>query len=289
MRTIDYSLVRGVCPHAPRSVGRCGHLPCTPFLLTMTRPLVRLVLLTLIFALLASVAASDTPDVDVNKLIREIDRLYRAETSYTELEMEIVTPHWQRTLAMYGWSEGMDNTFLRITAPRKEKGVATLRIDNEMWNFLPKTNKVMKIPPSMMMGSWMGSDFTNDDLGKESSLFEDYRYEAIPPDSGDEDLIYINCIPREDLAVVWGNIVIAIRKSDHLPAWQKYYDEKGELMRVMSYSDIKELGGRMIPTVLEMVPQTKAGHKTVIRYLNAEFNIKLDDDTFTLRNLRSRD
>ena len=129
----------------------------------------------------AAALAADTTGVDVNELIREIDRLYRAETSYTELEMEIVTPHWQRTLAMYGWSEGMDNTFLRITAPRKEKGVATLRIDNEMWNFLPKTNKVMKIPPSMMMGSWMGSDFTNDDLVKESSLFEDYRYEAIPP------------------------------------------------------------------------------------------------------------
>lgn len=233
--------------------------------------------------------AADTTEVDVNELIREIDRLYRAETSYTELEMEIVTPHWKRTLAMYGWSEGMDKTFLRITAPRRENGMATLRIDNEMWNYLPKANKVMKIPPSMMMGSWMGSDFTNDDLVKESSLFEDYSYEAIRPDSADEDLVYINCIPREDLAVVWGNIVIALRKSDHLPVWEKYYDEHGALKRVMAYSEIKDLGGRVIPTVLEMVPQAKEGHKTVIRYLNAEFNTTLDEDIFTLRNLRTRD
>ncbi len=240
-------------------------------------------------ALSASTLGADPSEVDVNQLIREIDRLYRAETGYTELEMEIVTPHWQRTLAMYGWSEGMDKTFIRITAPRKEKGVATLRIDNEMWNYLPKTNKVMKIPPSMMMGSWMGSDFTNDDLVKESSLFEDYRYEAIPPDSGDEDLIYINCIPRQDLAVVWGNIVFAVRQTDHLPVWERYYDEKGTLMRVMTYSEIKELGGRTIPTVLEMTPQHKEGHKTVIRYSKAQFNVELDDDTFTLRNLRSRD
>jgi outer membrane lipoprotein-sorting protein len=240
------------------------------------------------FATSITFAADDT-GIDVNQLIREIDHLYRAETSYSEIEMEIVTPHWQRTIAMLGWSEGMDKTFLRLTAPQREKGMATLRIDNKMWNFLPKTNKVMKIPPSMMMGSWMGSDFTNDDLVKESSLFEDYSYETIIPDSADTALIYINCIPREDLAVVWGNIVIALRKTDHLPVWEKYYDEKGELKRVMTYSEIKDLGGRMIPTVLTMVPQTKEGHRTVIRYLNAEFNLKLDDEVFSLRNLRSRE
>ena len=254
---------------------------------TLTRYITLLAVMTLGWLSPASAETSDRALVD--SLIREVDRLYRSETSYTELEMEIVTPHWQRTLAMYGWSEGMDRTFLRITAPRKEKGVATLRIDNEMWNFLPKTNKVMKIPPSMMMGSWMGSDFTNDDLVKESSLFDDYTYELIPSDSGDEHLIYINCIPRVDLAVVWGNIVIAVRDADHLPVWQKYYDEKGQLMRIMTYSDIRDLGGRMIPAVLEMVPQNKEGHKTVIRYLTAEFNIDLDDDVFTLRNLRTRE
>ncbi|UCC43943.1 MAG: outer membrane lipoprotein-sorting protein, partial [Candidatus Zixiibacteriota bacterium] len=116
-------------------------------------------LLSILIVLVTGGTASshDTADIDVNELILQIDRLYRAETSYSEIEMEIVTPHWQRTLSMLGWSEGMDKTFLRLTSPRREKGMSTLRIDNEMWNFLPKTNKVMKIPPSMMMGSWMGS------------------------------------------------------------------------------------------------------------------------------------
>ena len=231
----------------------------------------------------------ETPAIDVKQLMKHIDRLYRANTGYTELEMEIITPHWQRTLSMYAWSEGMDKTFIRITSPRKDKGVATLRIGNEMWNYLPKANKVIKIPPSMMMGSWMGSDFTNDDLVKESSLFEDYSYELITPDDADGGLLYINCIPREDLAVVWGNIVIAISRADHLPQWQKYYDERGALMRVMTYSDVKNFGDRMIPSVLEMVPQNKDGRKTIIRYLEAEFDIELDGETFSLRNLRSQE
>lgn len=247
----------------------------------------RLLIIFIAACMLTGVAhAQDS--VDVNDLIREVDRMYRSKTSYTELEMEIVTPHWQRTLSMYGWSEGMDKTFIRITSPAKEKGVATLRIENEMWNYLPKTNKVMKIPPSMMMGSWMGSDFTNDDIVKESSLFEDYSYELIDVDSAQDKLYYINCIPREDLAVVWGNIVIAVNKADSLPAWQKYYDEKGELMRVMTYSDIRNFDGRIIPAVMELIPQHKEGHKTIVRYLEAQFDVPLDEETFTLRNLRTQ-
>ena len=123
--------------------------------------------------------------------------------------MEIVTPHWQRTMAMDAWSIGMDKTFIRIKSPAKDKGIATLRIENEMWNYLPKTNKVIKVPPSMMMSSWMGSDFTNDDLVREFSLFEDYSYEMIRPENAVDSLLYVNCIPREDLPVVWGNVVIA--------------------------------------------------------------------------------
>ncbi len=247
-----------------------------------------ILLATLSGLMLAAVAISQTTtDTDVNELIKEVDRLYRSNTSYTEFEMEIVTPHWQRTLSMDAWTEGMKKTFVRIKEPRKEKGVATLRVGNEMWNYLPKTNKVMKIPPSMMMGSWMGSDFTNDDIVKESSLFDDYSYELIDVDSAQDKLHYINCIPREDLPVVWGNIVIAVHKSDSLPVWQKYYDEKGELMRVMTYLEITNMGGRVIPAVMELIPMNKEGHKTVIRYLKAEFDVVLDDETFSLRNLRA--
>jgi hypothetical protein len=200
--------------------------------------------------------------------------------------MEIVTPHWQRTLSMQAWTQGMDQTFIRITAPDKEKGMATLRIKNEMWNYLPKTNKVIKIPPSMMMSSWMGSDFTNDDLVKEFSLYDDFSYQLIPSSKGSEDTVLINCIPRPDLPIVWHNIVIAVRKEDHLPVWQKYYDEKGQLMRILIYSDIKKFGTRTLPATMEMIPQNEEGHKTVIRYLTLDLDRKLNPEVFSLRNLR---
>ncbi len=225
--------------------------------------------------------------LDVSEIIKKIDQLYRSKSSYAELEMEIITPRWSRTLAMKVWTSGMEKTFMRITSPKKEQGVSTLRVENEMWNYLPKTNKVMKVPPSMMMSSWMGSDFTNDDLVKEFSLFEDYSYEPITVTDARGDLYYVDCIPREDLPVVWGSIVVACRKSDYLPVWLKYYDEKGELMRVWQYSDIREFDGRKIPATMEIVPQHKKGHKTIMRYLEATFDTPLKKDIFSLRNLRA--
>jgi len=226
--------------------------------------------------------------IDVNAIIKRVDELYRSNTSYSEIEMEIVTPHWQRTLAMKAWTSGMKKTFLRLTAPLKEKGMGTLRIGNEMWNYLPKTNKVIKIPPSMMMSSWMGSDFTNDDLVKEFSLYEDYRYELIRPEGAVDSLLYVNCIPREDLPIVWGNIVIAANRADSIPVWQKYYDEKGELMRVAIYDDIRVFDGRRIPAIMKMVPQNKEGHKTILRYHELKFDVKVDDEILSLRHLRSQ-
>jgi len=190
---------------------------------------------------------------------------------------------------MKAWTQGMKKTLLRITSPKKEAGLATLRIDNEMWNYLPKANKVMKIPPSMMMGSWMGSDFTNDDLVKEFSLFTDYTYSVVHPPDEDTTMLYINSVPREDLPVVWGNIVIAVRKSDHIPVWQKYYDEKGNLMRIPTYSDIRNFGDRTIPSTMEMVPQNKEGNKTVIRYTAVKFNADVPDEMFSLRELRTEE
>ena len=235
---------------------------------------------------LGSAEAPAPPDVET--IVKKIDELYRSETSAADIEMLIATPHWDRTLTLTVFTQGMDKTFISITSPNKEKGTATLRIENEMWNYLPKTNKVMKIPPSMMMGSWMGSDFTNDDLVKESSMLDDYTYELITPDDAEADQLYLQLIPKEDSPIVWGKLVVAVRASDYIPVWQHFYDEKGNLMRVLNFKEIKQFNGKTLPSVMEMLPQNKPGHKTVVRYLTATFDAPVDADTFTLRNLRKR-
>ena len=238
--------------------------------------------------LLCPLAPAREPPPDIETVIRHIDQLYRSQTSHADMEMQIVTPHWERTLAMTVWSKGMDKTFIRITAPKKEQGVATLRIGNEMWNYLPKTNKTMKIPPSMMMGSWMGSDFTNDDLVRESSMLDDYTYQYVTPEDASPEHLYVQLVPKEDSPIVWGKIVAAVQSKDYIPVWQRFYDEKGNLMRVMNFKEIKTFGGKTLPSVVEMLPQNKEGHKTVVRWMNATFDSDIDDKIFTRRNLQRR-
>lgn len=229
--------------------------------------------------------AQDSPSDRAEKIVRKIDELYRSQSSEALVEMEVITPNWQRTLRMKIWSRGMKDTFIRILEPKKEEGFATLRIGNEMWNYLPKTDKVMRIPPSMMMSSWMGSDFTNDDLVKEFTFVESFHFEMTTPESPEPGLLYVKCIPKEGLPIVWGFIVLAVREDDFMPVWEKYYDEKGHLARDMVFKDVRTFGNRRIPSSLELIPRTKEGHKTVLRYIEARFDIPLAPDIFTLRNL----
>ena len=139
----------------------------------------------------------------------------------------------------------------------------------------------------MMMSSWMGSDFTNDDLVKEYTFLDDYTFEEAAVENPEDGIIYIKCTPREGVPIVWGYILIAARRNDALPLWQKYYDERSRLMRELRFEDVGLLGGRIIPRTLVLEPKTKEGYRTVLRYLEAAFDIDWDSGVFTLRNLRS--
>ncbi len=239
-----------------------------------------------LFCLPGGGGAEEAPDVKT--IIDRVDKLYRSDSSYGEMEMKVVSEHWERTVTMNIWTEGMGKTFIYITSPKQDEGIATLRMKTEMWNYFPKINKVMKVPPSMMMGSWMGSDFTNDDLVKESSLMKDYDSKLIHPEDEAPDFYYIELTPKKGTPSVWGKIIFRVRRGDYIPVTGSYYNEKGRQMRIMTFREIKSFGGRKLPAVIEMVPLNKEGRKTVIHYKNIRFDEKIDKNVFTLRNLQKR-
>lgn len=224
---------------------------------------------------------------DIKKILDGVDRLYRSEHSFGRLEMRIETPDWKRTLDINVWASGLDKTFIRILSPQKDKGVATLRIQNDMWNFFPKIDKTMKVPPSMMMGSWMGSDFTNDDLVKESTFLKDYNSALTQPAVADAVNHYIELKPKEKTATVWDKIILIVNKQTSIPVRQEYYDDKGVKIREIVFKDIKKFGSRNIPAVMELTPFNKSGHKTTIEYLELKFD-SVDEAVFSQINLQKR-
>ncbi|MCB9061097.1 MAG: outer membrane lipoprotein-sorting protein [Halobacteriovoraceae bacterium] len=225
--------------------------------------------------------------VDIASILNKVDQLYRAQTSISNISMKIETPNWQRTLNMTIWTKGLELTFVTIHSPKKDQGISTLKRDNEMWNYFPKINKVMKVPPSMMMGSWMGSDLTNDDLVKENTYLDDYN--AKLKIENDEEYL-IELTPKEQTISIWGKIEIVIDKKRLIPRKQFFYDEKNTIIRTMSFLDVKNVDGREIPVRLEIVPHTeqKTGHKTTITYENISFNPPIPPETFTRSNLQKR-
>lgn len=230
--------------------------------------------------------AADKPDI--KKILDNVDRLYRSEHSFGTLEMRIETPDWKRTLEINVWASGLDKTFIRILAPQKDKGVATLRIQNDMWNFFPKIDKVMKVPPSMMMGAWMGSDFTNDDLVKESTFLKDYDSKLIgPAKNSDNTQYYIELKPKEKTATVWDKIILVVKKDSSIPVRQEYYDDKGVKVRELVFKEVRKFGNKTLPAIMELTPFNKVGHKTIIEYKELKFD-HVDESIFSQMNLQKR-
>lgn len=221
------------------------------------------------------------------EIISRAEDLLKGETSQGVFRMTIVTPNFTRVMEMEAYWRGNEKALIHITSPRREAGNRTLKIGNEMWMYLRNTETTIKIPPSMMMQSWNGSDFTNDDIVRETNLVEDYTMEIV----GEEQIDGVTCwviqlIPRVDVATVWAKLRYYVRQKDYLPARIEYYDERGELIRYMVFRELREFSGRTIPARWTMYNNAKPGHSTTFEIIHVQFDIPLSDRIFSLQELQ---
>lgn len=244
-------------------------------------------LLLIIIFMLPCTGASAKDDNKSEHILNHVDDLFRGNSSHGTFTMKVTTSHYTREMAMEAWTMGKDFSLIRIHEPQKEKGTATLKAQNNIWNYLPKVRRVIKIPSSMMGGSWMGSHFTNDDLIKENRMADDFTNSISFKGARDgTDIIELTLIPKPEAAVVWGKILVVVRAGDWIPLYMDYYDEDMSKTRTMTFSDIKMFDDRALPAALRIIPADKPGEYTEIIYKDIRFNIDLDEGFFTLRNLK---
>ena len=221
------------------------------------------------------------------EIIRKADELTRGDTQSGTYYMTIVRPDWERTMVFEYWSEGTNKSFIRIKEPVKERGVTFLKIGREMWQYVPRINRVIKIPPSMMLQSWMGSDFTNDDLVKESSIVDDYTHALLGREMMEEGEAYkVELTPKPKAPVAWDRLVEWIRVGDYMPLRAEFFNERGERVRTMVYSDFREMGGRVVPARFELIEEKKPGRKTIMVLEDVIFDKPIGRTVFTQANLR---
>jgi outer membrane lipoprotein-sorting protein len=246
----------------------------------------RLIMPAIVISLFLAANSLDLQAQDALDIIKKADAKSRGNYAEQEMRMTIVRPDWTRSITMKSWSKGTEYALILITAPAKEKGQVFLKREKEMWNWVPSIERTIKIPPSMMMQSWMGSDFTNDDLVKESSIVVDYTHTL----AGNENYSGVECwkiqlLPKPDAPVVWGKLVVWIDRN-YSQRKVEYYDEDGVLVNTMLLSEIRRMNDREIPTRMEMIPADEKNRKTVVEVLNAVYNKPIPDSYFSLQNIK---
>jgi outer membrane lipoprotein-sorting protein len=225
---------------------------------------------------------------DATEIVRKANDKMQGESSRVEMKMQIIRPSWERSISMKAWSKGQDYSLILVTAPARDEGSAYLKRGNEIWNWQPKINRTIKMPPSMMSQSWMGSDFSNNDLVREASIVVDYYHTLLGDTTiSGYDSYKIEMIPKPDAPVVWDKVITFISKDEYLQLRAEFYDEDGELVRLMEGGDIRQMDDRMVPTRMEMIPMNENGHKTVVIYEEMEFNINISQSFFSIQNMKN--
>jgi len=248
--------------------------------------MIKTLLLSLV--ILNNYAVLSSQVLTATEIIRKADeRLNGEKSAISVMSMTIVRPTWQRTVEFKSWTIGRENSLTLITSPAKDQGQTFLKRGQEMWNWNPSINRLIKLPPSMMSQGWMGSDYTNDDILKESSIVTDYTHEIIGEEIVDDRICYkIKMVVKEGSAIVWGHQIRWVDKQDLLILKAELYDEDGYLVRTESGSEIKVMDGRVIPTRLELIPADEEGNKTIVVIKEIKFNISIEDSFFSQQNMQ---
>jgi outer membrane lipoprotein-sorting protein len=225
---------------------------------------------------------------DAKEIIRKAEEKMRGkESAYMEMTIEIVRPKWTRSMSMKSWSKGQELSLSVLTAPAKDAGVGFLKRGKEVWNWMPSIERSIKMPPSMMMQSWMGTDFSNDDLVRESSNVSDYTHTLEKDTVIDGRKCWkIRLTPKPDAPVVWGKVIAFVDQQDYIQLKAEQYDEDGYKINVINSSDIREMDGVVMATKLELIPIEKEGHSTIMHIDDVKFNEPYEDSFFTVQNMK---
>jgi outer membrane lipoprotein-sorting protein len=224
---------------------------------------------------------------DAKALVKAAFDHYRGKASRATVEMVIHRPSWQRSMTMDAWTKGTSESLIRITAPAKDEGNGTLKNGHDMWTYNPKVNRVIKLPPSMMSQSWMGSDFSNNDLAKTDSILNDYTHTLVRTETrGGHKVYVIKSMPHPMAPVVWGMQMLKIR-DDHVMLSEAFFDEDLKPVKKMTASDIQMMGGRLFPKIWKMQEHGKVDQYTLLRYHKLQFLDDLPERLFTVQELKT--
>ena len=244
---------------------------------------------TIILSFLLVIASSSySQELSAKEIVQRANDKVNGNSSQGVMKMTIVRPDWSREVTMKTWSKGTEYYIIYITEPAKDKGQVFMKRQQDMWNWMPSINRMIKLPPSMMSQSWMGSDFTNDDLVRMNSIIDDFTHSIVGSEKiSGYDCYIIDLIAKPEAAVVWGKIRLWISKEEYYELKGEYFDEDNVLVNTMVSSQVKQMGDRMLPSKTVMEPVDKPGNQTILETVTMSFNKPIEEDFFSQQNMKN--
>jgi len=243
----------------------------------------KLLFLTLAIVTLSFISSTPTAD----EIIKKAEDRLTGKTSYSEVTVTTIRPKYTREMTIKTWTKGTDYSVTLILSPAMDEGTVFLKRRNEIWNYIPSIDRLVKMPPSMLSQSWMGTDIKNDDLLENSSLIDDYNKKIVATEEIEGYSCYkIELTPKENVNSIWGQIIMWISKADYMQMQVQYYDEDNELINTFYGKSVKLMGGLKIPTENIIVPANKKGNKTKIVTTKRQLNIEVNDNIFTTQYMK---
>ena len=214
---------------------------------------------------------------EAHDIINKLDENMRGKNIYIMMSMKVVSMGHQREMKIESYSQGTKKSFVKVLYPPKDKGITFLSLDNQMWQYVPKIERIIKIPPSMMLQNWMGSNITNDDMVKQSSIIEDYNPRILEKNG---TVVTIELMPKEDAAVVWGKIIINIDTATYTSNKDIFYDEEGKEVRIFLYDKVQKHGKYYIPTYWKIQPSDNKNSFTEIILEDVKYDTDISEQYF---------
>ncbi|MBM4250817.1 MAG: outer membrane lipoprotein-sorting protein [Deltaproteobacteria bacterium] len=225
---------------------------------------------------------------ELGKVLDGVDNLWFSAKSSADMTMSVKTSHYDRTLKLTYWTSGADKAVVKINYPPSEKGTVTLRLGSDMYNYLPNVDKTVKVSAALRSASWMGSHFSNEDLVHSAYLARDYDGTIVETKKkGSANIWTVDLVPKKGTAVVWSKIRMIVEKERRIPQSQIFYDERGTKVRTLSFSDLKKIGGKMVPSKILVTPADLPGEHTEMVYEAIRHGVKFDSGFFSLERLKS--
>ncbi len=221
-------------------------------------------------------------------IVKKMDDYAHGASCVMVEKIEIIRPDWKRDMTVKIWTkESTKYAMMFIEEPVRDKGVSYLKRLFEAWNWQPSIERTIKLPPSTMMQSWMGSDATNDDMIKVSSIVVDYTHRLLKDTVIEDHSCYVvEALPKEEASVIWGKIHLYITKDHYITLLTKSYDEEGVLVRNLLNHDVKKYGSKWYPSWSEVIPADKKNQKTISRIVSIEWDIPMSENFFSILNLK---